>query len=629
MKKNLLASAIVASASAFVQTATAESTVTSVDQTLEQVVVTASRVEIPRAQTAVSVSVLTAVDIEKLGYATLMDVVKTLPGISVSNNGGLGKVSNIYVRGESGSRTLVLLDGVNVADPTNTQVTTQFQHLLASDVERIEVLRGPQGMMYGAGAGGVINIITKRAQKPLELQLSAETGRYNTNRNQVALRGEQAGWNYKLNLSQLDSDGFNARETDSSGERDGYDNRTTSASLGYAFSEQFSVEGQVRQIDADTEFDGCSVGWNPSDDCEGQYQQKTYQLTAKLNTDGVEHRVTISSQQLERDSLVEGASSNAVAGRIDEWNYSGNWNLDSGAISWGADLDEQEYEQEYEPLDKPESVDLVGLYAEWRGEMAEKVFYMIGYRHDRLEDDDHDSWRISAAVPHLIGDNQKIKYRASASTGFRSPSPFEMTTNLDGGVAPVGPETSRGFELGLEYSFAELLQLELVAFRQTVSDAIVYVSGLGSGWGAYAQDDGESDSEGYELYLSGKFTDSARWYANGTWLDSTDSAGEQRLNVAQEVYNLGVNYSLLDERLSLAGNWRYVADRDSLNPVWGEPALALDSYNRLDLNAKYDFSDRIAFTLRGENLLDEGYREVAGFNTAGAAIYAGVQFSLD
>ncbi|WP_226668685.1 TonB-dependent receptor plug domain-containing protein [Microbulbifer aggregans] len=625
MKKNLLASAIVASASAFVQTATAESTATPVDQTLEQVVVTASRVEIPRAQTAVSVSVLTSVDIEKLGYATLMDVVKTLPGISVSNNGGLGKVSNIYVRGESGSRTLVLLDGVNVADPTNTQVTTQFQHLLASDVERIEVLRGPQGMMYGAGAGGVINIITKRAQKPLELQLSAETGRYNTNRNQVALRGEQAGWNYKLNLSQLDSDGFNARESDSSGERDGYDNRTTSASLGYAFSEQFSVEGQVRQIDADTEFDGCYAGWNASDDCEEQYQQTTYQLAGNLNTGAVAHKAAISSQQLERDSLAQGASSYAVEGRIDEWNYSGNWNLDAGAISWGADLDEQEYETGSDR----HSVDILGLYGEWRADVAGKVFYTLGYRHDRLEDEDHDSWRVSAAVPQLIGDNQQIKYRVSASTGFRAPSPYEVATNLVGGVAPVGPETSRGFELGMEYSFAELLQLELVAFRQTVSDAIVYVSGLGSGWGAYAQDEGESDSEGYELSLSGKFTDSARWYANGTWLDSTDSAGEQRLNVAQEVYNLGVNYSLLDERLSLSGNWRYVADRDSLNPVWGEPALALDSYNRLDLNAKYDFSDRLAFTLRGENLLDEGYREVAGFNTAGAAVYAGIQFSLD
>ncbi|WP_143735462.1 TonB-dependent receptor plug domain-containing protein, partial [Microbulbifer mangrovi] len=142
MKKNLLASACATSVVLAAPSAFAENNSATAGQDLEQVTVTASRIEIPKAQSAVSVSVLTAADIEKLGYGTLLDVVKTLPGISVSNTGGLGKVSNVYVRGESGSRTLVLLDGVNVADPTNTQVTTQFQHLLASDIERIEVLRG-------------------------------------------------------------------------------------------------------------------------------------------------------------------------------------------------------------------------------------------------------------------------------------------------------------------------------------------------------------------------------------------------------------------------------------------------------------------------------------------------------
>lgn len=592
---------------------------------LEQINVTASRVEIPRAQSGVSVSVLTSTDIEKLGYSTLLDVIKTLPGISTSNTGGLGKVSNVYLRGEAGSRTLVLLDGVNMADAANTQVTTQFQHLLASDVERIEILRGPQGMMYGAGAGGVINIITKRGDKPLQLELSAEAGRYDTERTQLAARGQQGGWHYKLDLAQLESEGFNARESDLSGERDGYENQTGSARLGYAFDENFSVDAQVRRTEADTEYDGCYLGWDPVNDCLDTYVQTSYQLGTNLLAAGANHRVSVSNQALERASYSAGTFSYAMEGSIAELNYIGSRAFASGSITWGADLDQQEYTSGGAEQD----VDILGVYGEWRSDIAEKMYYSVGYRRDSLEDQDHNSWRVSAAVPHLIGDNQQLKYRASASTGFRAPSPYEISTNLSGGVDPVGPETSRGYELGVEYRYADLLEAELVAFQQSVTDAIMYVNGIGTGWGAYAQDDGESDSNGIELSLAGSLGESGRWYTNGTWLDSTDSEGEQRQNVAQRVYNLGASYALLANTLTISGNWRHAADRLSPALTFGGPAEPLDSYNRFDLNAVYDFSERVSLSLRGENLLDEDYREVAGYYTTGAAVYAGVQFALN
>uniref|UniRef100_UPI00099038D1 TonB-dependent receptor plug domain-containing protein n=1 Tax=Microbulbifer mangrovi TaxID=927787 RepID=UPI00099038D1 len=487
-----------------------------------------------------------------------------------------------------------------------------------------EVLRGPQGMMYGAGAGGVINIITKRASQPLEVQLSGETGRFDTNRTQAALRGELAGWSYAVDLSQLESDGFNAQVSDSTGERDGYDNQTSSAKLGYAFSESFSVQGQVREVDAETEFDGCFAFSDPSD-CLDIYTQTTYQLGADLKTGALAHQWSLSKQKLERDSLAENVSSYAVEGSIEELNYVGSADLSAGGISWGLDLDQQEFESAY----NAQSLEILGLYGEWRGDVADSVYYTVGFRRDSLENEDHNSWRVSAAIPQLIGDNQQIKYRASASTGFRAPSPYEVSTNVVSEVDPVGPETSRGYELGVEYRYADLLQLELVAFQQTLTDAIVYVNGIGTGWGAYAQDDGESESDGVELSLAGNIGDAGRWYANGTWLDSTDSAGEQRLNVAQRVFNVGASYALLGDRLTLSGNWQRADDRLSPNPAWGGSPLAQDAYSKLDLNAKYDFTKRLAFTLRGENVLDDDYTEVAGYYTAGAAVYAGVQFTLN
>ena len=615
MKKTFLAAAV---AGAVIQPVFAVAA-----EELEQITVTGSRVEMPKRESGVSISVLDEKDIQRLGYSSLLDVIRTLPGVSVSNNGGAGKVSSVYLRGESNFRTLVLLDGVNIADPSAPQVGAQFQHLQAADIERIEVLRGPQGMMYGAGAGGVINIISKKSEDSLSARLNAETGRYGSEKISTSLGGNTDRWNYAVDVSNLETDGFNSRVSDTSGERDGYENLTGSARLGYQLSESFSIEGLVRRTDTDSEFDGCFAGFTTTNDCRDEYTQTSYRLAGNYQHESMSHQLAAARQEIERDSLSEGQSSYAVEGTIAELNYIGNSALAGGELLWGAEFEQQEYTAAFSEQD----LDSLGLFAEWRGDLADKIFYSLGARRDSLENDDHNSWRASVAYPVLLGESQQLKYRASYGTGFRAPSPYEVSYNLAEGVTAVGPETSRGYELGVEYQLAQLLQLELTYFDQEVTDAIVYDYSLGT-WGAYAQDDGDSQSEGIELSLSGAAAEQFDWYLNGTWLDSVDTEGEQRLQVPQQVYNFGLSYRLFGDRLTLNGNWQHVADRLSPNPAWGGPDLALGDYSKLDLNAAYRLSENLRLTLRGENVLDEDYREVAGYNTAGAAVYAGVQLTL-
>ena len=628
MNNTLLTAALLpllGAASQSIFASSANDTEANLESRLELISVSASRVEVPLRELGVSVAVVTAADIERLGYSSLLDVMRTLPGVSVSNNGGAGKVSAVYLRGESNYRTLVLLDGVNIADPANTQVSTQFQHLLAQDVERIEVLRGPQGMMYGAGAGGVINIITRKAGSPLELQLTAEGGRYDTRQGSARIAGESARWDYALNVSSFDSDGFNSRTSDLTGERDGYRNRTASAQLGYQLSDSFYVSGQLRQTDSESEFDGCFAGFNSSNECLDEFTQTSYRLSGEYRTADLHHQLSLAQQEIERDSLALGLSSFAVEGAIEEVNYLGSTSIAGGHLSWGAELEQQENASIFES----QQLESVGVFSEWRGDMAEKLFYSLGYRRDSLDSEDHNSWRASVAYPVLLGGEQQIKYRASYGTGYRAPSPFETAYNNTESAAPLGPETSRGFELGLDYQLARLLQLELVYFDQQVSDAIIFDYSLGtSGWGAYGQDDGVSESSGVELAVSGTLATDIDWYFNGTWLNTEDTEGAQRLLVPQKVYNLGVRYSLLADRLMLSGNWRREEDRLSPNPTWGGADLLLDEYSKLDINGVYKLSRKVRLNLRAENVLDRDYREVAGYNTAGAAIYAGVQFSL-
>ncbi|GAA5524856.1 vitamin B12 transporter BtuB [Microbulbifer aestuariivivens] len=592
---------------------------------LELLTVTASRTEIPKAQLGVSVSVLTAADIERLGYASMLDVIRTLPGVAVSNNGGPGKVSSVFLRGESQFRTLILLDGVNIADPANTQVAAQFQHLLASDIERVEVLRGPQGMMYGAGAGGVINIITRAANEPLELQASFEAGRYQTQRSNVRLAGKEERVNFSVDLTQLDSEGFNSRESDDSGERDGYRNDSASARLNFAASDALSLEAQWRYQDAETEFDNCFSGFEAVNDCLDLFTQKSARVAAQHRAGALEQEFAISRQEIKRDSLSEGASSFAVSGHIKEFNYLGHRDLAAGALSWGAELEQQAYRGSGNDI----ALDGVGVFGEWRGDVAGALFYTVGLRRDQLENDDHSSWRTSLAYPIALSGSGELKLRGSLGTGFRAPSPFEVAYNLGEMAAPVAPERSRGIEIGAEYQQSNDLRAELVLFRQRVTDAIVYDYSLGtSGWGAYGQDDGESESRGAELALAGSVSEQLDWNFNGTWLDATDASGQQRLLVPQRVFNLGFAYQLAQGRLQLGGNWQRVEDRLSPPASWGGSNVELADYSKLDLNARYQWSDTVQLNLRGENVLNRDYREVAGYFTAGAAVYAGIELRL-
>ena len=146
--------------------------------TLHEVVVSSSRTVMPLSQVGSSVTVIDAEEIQQRGYISVVDLLRTQPGIATSRNGGPGQVATIRIRGEEGFRTQVRLDGMKLADPTGTQVGPQAEHILASEeISRIEILRGPQGLMYGADAGGVINLFTPRGQGELSGQLSAEGGR--------------------------------------------------------------------------------------------------------------------------------------------------------------------------------------------------------------------------------------------------------------------------------------------------------------------------------------------------------------------------------------------------------------------------------------------------------------------
>ncbi|MDZ7782253.1 MAG: TonB-dependent receptor plug domain-containing protein [Halioglobus sp.] len=205
---------------------------------LEEIVVTSSRVPMPLRQVGTSVSVVTASEIEQLGFNSLYDVLRTQPGVGVSNQGGPGSVTSLRIRGEENYRTRFYLDGIDISDSSSPQTTTRVEHLLSTGVERVEILRGPQGMMYGADAGGVVNITTTAPVEGISGQVSAESGRYDTRQYAGTLSGGNDAVDFSLSGTDYKTDLFNARTTDTDlRDDDGYENTTLHGRFGWNATE--------------------------------------------------------------------------------------------------------------------------------------------------------------------------------------------------------------------------------------------------------------------------------------------------------------------------------------------------------------------------------------------------------
>ena len=176
---------------------------------LPEIVVTADRVEEPIGQTGASVTVIHAAEVEKLGTKGVADVLRGVAGLDVTEDGGVGSATEVRLRGADPGQTLVLIDGVRVGDPASIDGSLDFGNLSAVDIDRIEILRGPQSALYGSDAmGGVINVITRKGGKTPRRNVTVEAGSYGTLSTKATLSGGDDRWTYSLGVNLLHSDGF-------------------------------------------------------------------------------------------------------------------------------------------------------------------------------------------------------------------------------------------------------------------------------------------------------------------------------------------------------------------------------------------------------------------------------------
>jgi vitamin B12 transporter len=438
------------------------------------VVVTATRTNQSIEDALSSVTIITRADIQARQATSVQELLTGEAGVQISNNGGLGKATAVFVRGTDADQVLVLVDGVKLTSVTLG--TTAFEYLPVEEIERVEIVRGPRSSLYGSEAvGGVIQIFTRRGRGEPQLTASAGGGSHNTENTSAGFSGSTSGLSYSVSSSYLGSDGYaSCRGTPvppGGGcftfdfTPDGFHNASQSARIGYDFSDTANVEVTALRAQGGTRFAGTFVNHE-------SFVQQTAGVTGRWSP-LPSLRLTMRAAQ-SRDAATDDLNF-VPQSRFDTLHFQGtlqaDWQLaPQQLLTLGTDAQRDSVASSigYAVSSRRD----VGGFLEYQGGFASERF-SISARHDDNEQFGGQATG-SAAWSHRFAGG--LRLTASFGTAFRSPTFNELYYPFFGNPA-LRPEHSRSAELGIDGSRGEA-QWSLHTFETRVSDLIAFDSGF-------------------------------------------------------------------------------------------------------------------------------------------------------
>ena len=598
-----------------------------VADSIEETVVVADRVDTAVTSLAVSVNVLDRELISALGSATLPQLLKSQVGISTTQNGGIGAVSGIRVRGQDAFRTRVLIDGIDISDPSSPQIAPRMEHVLAPALERVEVLRGTQGLLWGADAGGVISLTSRRATEQPSIAVSAERGGYGFETESiVASSGATSLGEMTAVLNHVGMDGFNALKSDTQlADNDGYDNDSYRLSYTTPQWQGWSATISAREVDATTDYDGCgrfdeSFSFISSNDCSDGYNNETRAVVVRHAGDGNSTQISVSESDSDRAYFTDGLFQFALKGSNEQMSVSHNRTLtENYDLTVGVDLDEQSYDDGFGTA---RSRDNEAIFMNVK-RATNKVTLSAAVRTDDNDDFGRfTSWRITALTETGF---DGVAFKTAYGTGFRAPSPYEVGSNQSPFALPEARETalneeqSEGWEMGLRGN-QDHLSWELTYFDQEVSDAIVYSYNPALFAGGYLQIPGTSQFSGVEATAAWEIGEGVTLEGFVTDLNAEDANGNDLPYRPETTAQVSARYSAAKiDWLLLA---RYTSDRSD---GFG---TRLNEYTVMDGSFRYAITDELNVSVRAENLTNEGYSDIVGYRSAGRTFYVGLNVSI-
>ena len=614
----------------------------STEQT-ETIVVTATRTERTMDQLGSSVAVIGADQIESSLQKNVLSLFDQVSGLYATQSGGLGGTTTIRLRGADSDQTLVLIDGVRVNDVSSAGGDFDFSTLLATDIERIEIVKGPQSSVWGSDAmGGVINIITKRGQGAPSGNVLLETGSFGTHRGSASVRGSTGDTSYAFSAGYLTSDGFSRVDEDlGATEDDGTETLTLSGNASHRFSDFYQVElvGQYSNADSDTDPSLSSV----AGDGDGSSEREVLSLQLNNNfsiwDDNFNNRVSLFTTQTDRTFYNPRSASplSIFDGETAGIEYQGDIDLQSSVLTFGARYQDDSavggsdggiegWQPEYDA-----SLSTRSLYAQMDMELSENLNMTLGGRLDDFEEAGQEStYRVTLA---RFFPASGTRLRGSYGTGIKAPTIYQTRFNgpdpIFGGMLSGNPdlnaEETEGFDVGIHQSLLDdRVEVELGYFEQDIKNLIEYQNVIFGVSSSYFNIASVSISEGYEASIDVDATDWLNIRGGYTHLiSSDDSNGFDLQRTPRETANLNVSLMPI-QALSLGVDFTYVGEQYNRS----RERNRLSPFTRIDLRAQYQLSETLRLFARIDNATDKTYQVIENAGTADRSAYAGVRWDF-
>lgn len=610
---------------------------------VETLVVTASRAgPTPADRIGGAVSVIDALQMQDRQVRLVADVLRDMPGVSVSRSGPGGSQVQVRLRGAEANHALVLIDGVEASDPAQGEF--DFATLIADDVARVEVLRGHQSALYGSDAiGGVIAYSTADGRAAPGLRGSAEIGTEQTARASARLGGVAGAFDYALSGTYSDTDGVVGAQ---GGSRElAAKHQVLAGKVGFDPGDGFRLTSALRYASTKADTNDFDYNWPPGPtyglpiDGTSFYTSIARMGLVRGEVDlaggAWTHALTAQANDTERRNYyARGVRSSATDARRTKLSYETTWRITAGeiehALTGAVDAKRDAFQTLPEgpvlPANLERKIDNLGLVAEYDAVVGDRAAFGLALRYD-------DNDRFDSALTFRLQGSWRVadgwRLRGAAGSGIKNPTPIELfgyDPRTFIGNPDLKPEQSVGGEVGVERTFENALgrgKASLTWFDAKLQDEIYttfspsFVSGVANR---------DTDSRRRGLEAEGSLAIGAAWTLDGayTWTDSEEN-GVREIRRPEHIASLNITWRAPDQPYDATLTVRYNGAADDTFFGLSTETKRLDAYTVVNFNVDWAIAEGVTLYGRLENLGDAQMIDVFGYASAGRAATLGLR----